>query len=90
MAWSVIFILSYLNLILNQYGTILTWDIDTIRLLHSSNIAMGYLQQSSQSGRRGWYPPRIIFLQKNGGCNKTSINGQRPTSDTSNLFILYT
>jgi hypothetical protein len=35
------------------YGTILTWDIDTIRLLHTPNIAMGYLEQSTQSGRRG-------------------------------------
>jgi hypothetical protein len=31
MAWSVIFILSYLNLIHNQYGTILAWDINTLR-----------------------------------------------------------
>jgi glycerol-3-phosphate responsive antiterminator len=48
MAWCLIFILSYLNLILNQYGTILTWDIDTIRLLHTQSIAIGYLLQSSQ------------------------------------------
>jgi hypothetical protein len=48
------------------------------------------------------YPPRINFLNKNGGrnfqpfdsrplrLNKTIMNGQRPTLDISNLFILCT
>jgi hypothetical protein len=49
------------SFLINIILTILTWDIDTIRLLH---IAMGYLQQSTQTGRRGWYPPRIKFSRE--------------------------